>query len=152
MNPVEEMSNLDSPPPAAERCAVAIVAPEWLQDGLAVLAKTIPRVRLVACTSSISVLLLLEFEHAPDVFVLSVDPSKGKATNQIRQVKFVYPRARYLVLIQEPVQSAVAHAAGADETLLQGASAEQFFAAIGRLVARQATDKQKAALPVQPSP
>ena len=123
-----------SPPGARKHCAVAIVAPQWLQEGLAVVIKTIPRVLLVACTGSIPTLLSLDLERAPDLVVLAVDAQAVKAGDQIRQVKFVYPQARYLVLIQEPAQSASVRTAGADETLLQGASAEQFCAAIDRLV------------------
>ena len=114
--------------------AIAIVAPQWLQDGLAVVIKTIPGVLLVACTGSIHILLSLDLERAPDVVVLAVDAPETKASDQIRQVKFVYPRTRLVVLIQEPAQSAKARAVGADETLLQGVSAEQFCTAISRIV------------------
>lgn len=114
--------------------AVAIVAPQWLQDGLAVVIKTVPRLQLVACTGSIHILLSLDLEHAPDLIVLAVDVQDTKARDQIRQVKFVYPRARYLVLIQEPAQNAGVRAAGADETLLVGASAEQFYSIINHLI------------------
>ena len=105
-----------------------------MQEGLAVVIKTIPRVLLVACTGSIPTLLSLDLGRAPDLVVLAVDAQAVKAGDQIRQVKFVYPQARYLVLIQEPAQSASVRTAGADETLLQGVSAEQFCAAIDRLV------------------
>ena len=114
--------------------AVAVVAPQWLQDGLAVVIKTIPGVLLVACTGSIHILLSLDLEHAPDVVVLTVDALEIKASDQIRQVKFVYPRTRLVVLIQEPAQSTSARAAGADETLLQGVSAEQFCTVISSFV------------------
>jgi DNA-binding NarL/FixJ family response regulator len=114
--------------------AIAVVAPQWLQDGLAVVIKTIPGVLLVACTGSIHILLSLDLDRAPDVVVLAVDAPEIKASDQIRQVKFVYPRTRLVVLIPEPIQSASARAAGADETLLQGVSAEQFCTAINRFV------------------
>ena len=113
---------------------VAIVAPQWLQDGLAVVIKSIPGVRLVACTGSIHILLSLDLERAPDLVVLAVEAPETKASDQIRQVKFVYPCTRLVVLIQEPAQSASAHAAGADETLLQGVSGEQFCTAVSRFV------------------
>jgi len=92
---------------------VAIVAPQWLQDGLAVVIKTIPRLQLVACTGSLHILLSLDFERAPDLVVLAVDAHDAKARDQIRQIKFVYPRANLVVLIQEPAQSTSARAAGA---------------------------------------
>jgi DNA-binding NarL/FixJ family response regulator len=114
--------------------AVAIVAPQWLQDGLAVVIKAIPGVLLVACTGSIYILLTLDLERAPDLVVLAVEAPEIKAGDQIRQVRFVYPHTHLVVLIQEPAQSASAHAAGADETLLQGVSAEQFCTAISRFV------------------
>jgi DNA-binding NarL/FixJ family response regulator len=130
-----------SPPTARDDRTVAVVAPQWLQDGLAVVIKTIPYVHLVACTGSIHVLLSLDLERSPDLMVLTVDAPDVKASNQIRQVKFVYPHARYLVLIQEQEQSASARAAGADETLLQGASAEQFCAAVSQLVWEEQVEK-----------
>ena len=123
-----------SPPVVNEERTVAIVAPQWLQDGLAVVIKTIPHLQLVACTGSINTLLLLDLERSPDLVVLAIDAPYTKDRNPIRQVKFVHPHARYLVLIQEPTQSAGAHGDGADETLLQGASAEQFCEAVSRLV------------------
>jgi DNA-binding NarL/FixJ family response regulator len=123
-----------SPSVDRDRHLVAIVAPQWLQDGLAVVIKTIPRLQLVACTGSIHIFLSLDLEHAPELVVLAVDAQVVKARDQIRQVKFIYPRARYLVLIQEPTQNADILSAGADETLLQGASAQQFCAAVSRLI------------------
>ena len=96
--------------------------------------KSIPGVRLVACTGSIHILLSLDLERAPDLVVLAVEAPETKASDQIRQVKFVYPCTRLVVLIQEPAQSASAHAAGADETLLQGVSGEQFCTVVSRFV------------------
>lgn len=113
---------------------VVIVAPQWLQDGLAVVIKSIPGVRLVACTSTIHILLSLDLDRPPDLVVLAVDAQNAKAKDQFRQVKFGYHHARCLALIQESAQSASVRAAGADETLLQGASAEQFCAAVRRLL------------------
>jgi DNA-binding NarL/FixJ family response regulator len=116
------------------RRGVAVVAPLWLQDGLAVVIKAIPRLRLVACTGSLQSFLLIDLDRAPDLVVLALDARDAKAGNEIRQAKFVYPNARYLVMIQEAAQNVSARAAGADETLLQGASAEQFSAAVSRLI------------------
>ena len=121
---------------AQEDRSVAIVAPQWLQDGLAVVIKSIPNLHLVACTGSINTLLLIDLEHSPDLVVLTLDIPDTKANHPIRQVKFVYPQARCLALIQEVEQSASARAAGADETLLQGASADKFCAAVRRLILR----------------
>ena len=90
--------------------------------------------RLVACTSSIHILLSLDLARAPDVVLLTVDASEIKSRDQIRQVRFVYPRAHLVALIQEQAQSASARAAGSDETLLQGASAEQFCVVVRRQV------------------
>lgn len=132
--PLANTSDHQSPSGEPADLTIAIVAPQWLQDGLAVVIKSIPGVRLVACTSSIHILLSLDLERVPDVVLLTVDAPEIKAGDQIRQVRFVYPRAHIVTLIQEPAQSISARAAGADETLLQGASAEQFSARIGRLV------------------
>ena len=121
---------------AQEDRSVAIVAPQWLQDGLAVVIKSIPNLQLVACTGSINTLLLIDLERSPDLVVLTLDIPDTRDNHTIRQVKFVYPQARCLALIQEVDQSAGAHAAGADEMLLQGVSAEQFCLAIRRLVFR----------------
>jgi DNA-binding NarL/FixJ family response regulator len=125
-----------SPPAAGDDRTIAIVAPQWLQDGLAVVIKSIPHLQLIACTGSVQILLLLDLKHAPDLVVLTLDKPDIKASDQIKQVKFIYPYARCLVLIQEPAHSTSVHAAGADETLLQGASAEQFCMAVRRLIQR----------------
>jgi DNA-binding NarL/FixJ family response regulator len=132
--PLAVTVDFQSIPTAQEGGAVAIVVPPWLQDGLAVVIKAIPRTRLVACTGSVQSLLLIDLERAPNVIVLSLDGPESKANNQIRQARFVYPKSRYLVLVAEQVQSVGARAAGADETLLQGASAEQVCAAVSRLL------------------
>ena len=123
-------------PVSYEDHTVAIVAPQWLQDGLAVVIKTIPRLQLVACTGSLNTLLLLDLERSLDLVVLTLDAPDAKANNPIRQIKFVYPNAHCLALIQEPAQGTGALQAGADETLLQGASADKFCAAVRRLILR----------------
>lgn len=132
-------SNYKSHPVADEDRLVAIVAPQWLQDSLAVVIKTIPRLQLIACTGSINTLLLLDLKRSPDLVVLTVDAPDTKDRDRIRQVKFVYPDARCLALIQDPAQIAIVLAIGADETLLQGASAEQFCAAVRSQVAGDRT-------------
>jgi DNA-binding NarL/FixJ family response regulator len=114
--------------------AVVVVAPSWLQDGLAVVIKAIPQTRLAACTGTVQSLLLIDLDRAPDLVVVAVDAPDVRAPDKIRPVKFVFPLARYLVLIQDPIQNASARAAGADETLLLGASAEQFSLAVSRLM------------------
>ncbi len=113
---------------------VAIVAPQWLQDGLAVVVKTIPHFHLAACTGSIPILLSLDLAREPDVIILAVDAPHAKASDQVRHLRFVYPHARYLVLVQEEAQTDTMRAAGADAILLQGASAEQFASEISRLI------------------
>ncbi len=115
---------------------VAIVAPQWLQDGLAVVVKSIPHLRLVASTGSVATLLSLDLAREPDVIILAVDAPQAKASDQVRHLRFIYPQARYLVLVQEPAQTDHVRAAGADAILLQGASAEQFAAEINRLSVR----------------
>lgn len=114
--------------------AVAIVAPQWLQDGLAVVIKSIPYLQLVACTGSINTLLLIDLKRPPDLVVLTIDTPDTRDNHAIRQIKFVYPQARCLALIQEVEQSSSARAAGADDMLLQGVSAEQFCLAVRQLV------------------
>jgi len=121
---------------AQEDRTVAIVAPQWLQDGLAVVIKSIPHLQLVACTGSINTFLLIDLERPPDLVVLTLDIPDTRDNHPIRQVKFVYPQARCLALLQEVEQSASARAAGADDILLQGVSAEQFCRAVRRLVLR----------------
>jgi len=135
--PLAVTAYFQSIPSAQQGNAVAIVVPTWLQNGLAVVIKAIPGTRLVACTGSVQSLLLIDLDRAPNVIVLSLEGPDSKAIDQIRQVQFVYPHSRYLVLLQQPAQSAAARAAGANETLLQGASAEQVCAAVSRLLGRE---------------
>ena len=59
---VSAMSQAPSSPSDVSDYMVAIVAPAWLQGGLAVVVKSIPQVRLVACTGSVPIFLLLLHE------------------------------------------------------------------------------------------
>lgn len=118
---------------------MAVVAPQWLQDGLAVVIKAIPNIQLAVCTGSIHTLLLLDLERPLDLVILALVEADIKERNPIRQIKFAYPQARCLALIPDPAQSTVVLANGADETLPQGASAEQFSLAVRRqIMGRQA--------------
>jgi hypothetical protein len=137
---LEPSSDYKSSLVAHEKRTVAVVAPQWLQDGLAVVIKAISNVQLVVCTGSIHTLLLLDLERSPDLVILALDESDLKERSPIRQIKFAYPQARCLVLIQDPAQGSVVLANGADETLLQGASAEQFSQAIRRQIPGRQAD------------
>jgi DNA-binding NarL/FixJ family response regulator len=128
------MSQAPSSPSDVSDYMVAIVAPAWLQGGLAVVVKSIPQVRLVACTGSVPIFLLLDLAREPDVIILAVEVPQAHASDQVRPVRFVYPHVRYLVLVQETAQFDSVRAAGADAILLQGASAEQFASEIRHLL------------------
>ncbi len=52
----------------------------------------------------------------------------------LRDLKENSPQTQSLVLVENIVQQQLAKVAGADEVLLQGASAEQFIAALERIV------------------
>jgi len=131
---VSVMSQAPSSPSDVSDYMVAIVAPAWLQGGLAVVVKSIPQVRLVACTGSVPIFLLLDLAREPDVIILAVEVPQAHASDQVRPVRFVYPHVRYLVLVQETAQFDSVRAAGADAILLQGASAEQFASEIRHLL------------------
>ncbi len=85
---LEPSSDYKSSIVAHEKRTVAVVAPQWLQDGLAVVIKAISNVQLVVCTGSIHTLLLLDLERSPDLVILALDEfgSQGKEPNPADQV------------------------------------------------------------------
>jgi DNA-binding NarL/FixJ family response regulator len=109
---------------------IAAVVPVWLQDALAVLLKSEQDVRLVACTATVQTLLLLSLEQAPDLVLLKTDEHDQRATDQVRQIKAVWPASQCLALVEHNGQGGLVRAVGADEVLPSGASAQQLLASI----------------------
>ena len=106
---------------------VAAVVPVWLQDALAVLLKSEPTVRLIACTATVQTLLLLSLEEIPDLVLLDAAEQDEDTSHQIRQIKAVWPTSRCLVLVEDNRQRTPIQAAGADEILLKGATPQQLL-------------------------
>ena len=124
------MSSQERPIQKAPPMTIAAVVPVWLQDALAVLLKSEQDVRLVACTATVQTLLLLSLEQAPDLVLLKTDEHDQRATDQVRQIKAIWPASRCLVLVEHNRQGGLLRAAGADEILLTGSPAPQLLASI----------------------
>jgi DNA-binding NarL/FixJ family response regulator len=109
---------------------VAAVVPDWLQAALAVLLQAEPDLKLVACTANVQTLLLLALEESPDLVLLDANGHDSRATDQVRRIKAAWPKARLVVLVKDSRQGASVEEAGADATLLKGASAKRLVSAI----------------------
>ncbi len=125
---------------------IAAIVPVWLQDALAVLLKSDQSIRLVACTATIQTMLLLSLDRAPDLVLLDVDERDEQASDQVRQIRAVWPDARCITLIDRGGQQSVMQAAGADEVLLKGTLAKQLLTVIHR-VAQEIKDHLKQTAP-----
>ncbi len=109
---------------------VAAVVPDWLQAALAVLLRAESDLKLVACTANVQTLLLLALEESPDLVLLDANGHESRATDQVRRIKATWPQARLIVLAKDSRQGASVEEAGADATLLKGASAKRLVSAI----------------------
>ena len=98
--------------------AVAVVAPSWFQEPLAVLLHAAPGTKLWAYGSIVEDLTSLPIVEVPDLVLLYAS-AIGPA-NQVRQVKKAWPTTQCVVLIRERQQQRAVIEAGADLVLLQG--------------------------------
>ena len=111
--------------------AVAVVAPVWFQEPLAVLLHAAPGTRLWAYGSSNEELLSLPMQEAPDLVLLY--GSDMHPAGQVKQVKAGWPTAQCVALIRDRQQESDVIEAGADVVLLQGIAPGQLLAAIDGL-------------------
>lgn len=133
-------SNVERP------ATIVAIVPVWLQDALAVLLKSDRSVRLVACTATIQTMVLLSLDKTPDLVLLDVDERDEQASNQVRQIRAVWPDARCIALVARGGQQRVMQAAGADEVLFKGTLSKQLLTVIHR-VARQSKDNRTQTTP-----
>ena len=110
------------------------------------LLKSDQSVRLVACTATIQTMVLLSLDKTPDLVLLDVDERDELASDQVRQIRAVWPDARCIALVDRGGQQSVMHAAGADEVLLKGTLSKQLLTVIHR-VARQSKDNRTQTAP-----
>lgn len=123
----------DKPSQGARPTTIAAIVPVWLQDALAVLLKSDQSVRLVACTATIQTMLLLSLERLPDVVLLDVDERDEQASDQVRQIRAVWPESRCIALVAHGGQRSLVQTAGADEVLLKGTPPKRLLTMIHQL-------------------
>jgi DNA-binding NarL/FixJ family response regulator len=111
---------------------VAAVVPVWLQDALAVLLKSERDVKLIACTASVQTLLLLSLDQVPDLVIFQVAEQDDRASNQVKQIKAVWPASRCLVVVDHSGQQGLMRETGADEVMLKGILPQKLLATIFR--------------------
>jgi DNA-binding NarL/FixJ family response regulator len=128
------MALQDNSPDAKHPITIAAVVPVWLQDALAVLLKSEQNLKLIACTATVQTLLLLSLEQTPALVILEADERDERATDQVRQLRAVWPASRCLVLVEHNRQHTLMRAAGADEVLLKGLLPQQLLTAIHQIV------------------
>lgn len=112
---------------------IAAIVPVWLQDALAVLFKSDQSVRLVACTASIQTMLLLSLDPSPHLVLLDADERDEQASDQVKQIRAVWPDVYCIALVARGGQQRTMQAAGADEVLLKGTTPKQLLALIHQL-------------------
>ena len=112
---------------------IAAIVPVWLQDSLAVLVKSDQSLRLVACTATIQTMLLLSLDHSPNVVLLDTDERDEQASDQVKQIRAVWPDSHCIALVSRRDQQSLIKVAGADEVLLKGTPPKQLLAMIHQL-------------------
>jgi DNA-binding NarL/FixJ family response regulator len=108
--------------------AVAVVAPVWFQEPLAVLLQAAPGTGLWAYGSSVEELLALPMKEWPDLVLLYA--SDLHSANQVRQVRVAWPTTYCVALIRQPQQQRAVIEAGADAVLLQGVAPSRLLETI----------------------
>lgn len=112
---------------------VAAIVPVWLQDALAVLLKSDQSVSLIACTATIQTMLLLSLDQSPNVVVLDVDDRNEQASDQVRQIRAVWPDSGCIALVARGGQQSLMQAAGAEGVLLKGSPPKQLLTMIHQM-------------------
>ena len=110
---------------------IAVVAPAWFQEPLAVLFHAAPGTRLWAYGSTVEDLLSLPMQEEPDLVLLyGSDMHPG---SQVKRLKAGWPTAQCVALIRDRQQQRAVLEAGADLVLLQGVAPGRLLAAIDGL-------------------
>lgn len=130
-----------------EQVSILIVTrPGRRQEGLRALVRATPRLFLTGQADTGLAALQLGASQPPALVLLDADLPGDELLTDLGSLKTTWPDTRYLVLVSNARQQALAQAQGANLVLLPHFSITQFFNGIEQLLAEAAIVKK---LPVQ---
>ena len=110
---------------------VGIVAPDRLQEPLAVLLQAAPSGILWASATTVAALLALPIAQPPDEVLLYV--CETQAVDLIQDIKCAWPDVRCIAFVDHTRERIAAEEAGADAVLLQGSAPRRLLETLERL-------------------
>lgn len=110
-----------------QQTSIVAVAPRWLHGPLAVLLQASQEASLSASAVTVRGLLKKGVRQQPDIVLVYADSRYDEASDQVRHLKTAWPLARCIALVEHARQRTPILQAGADDVLLQGASAKQLL-------------------------
>jgi DNA-binding NarL/FixJ family response regulator len=110
-----------------QQTSIVAVAPHWLHGPLAVLLQASQEASLSASAVTVRDLLKKGIRQQPDIVLVYTDSRDDEASDQVRHLKTIWPLARCIALVEHARQRTPILQAGADDVLLQGASARQLL-------------------------
>jgi DNA-binding NarL/FixJ family response regulator len=110
-----------------QQTSIVAVAPHWLHGPLAVLLQASQEASLRASAVTVRDLLKKGVRQQPDIVLVYTDSRDDEASDQVRHLKTTWPLARCIALVEHARQRNPILQAGADDVLLQGASAKQLL-------------------------
>jgi DNA-binding NarL/FixJ family response regulator len=114
-----------------------------MRDGLQVLLKAIPEVKIIDKVDNSSTALQVIAEQRPALVLLGYDLPGEETEAILKQAKATWPQSRCIALAGSVQQQYLAQTAGADDVLLVGFSAAAFFTTIETLLEEQTSQYQK---------
>ena len=110
-----------------QQTSIVAVAPRWLHGPLAVLLQASQEASLSASAVTVRGMLKKGVRQQPDIVLVYADSRDDEASDQVRHLKTAWPLARCIALVEHARQRTPILQAGADDVLLQGASAKQLL-------------------------
>ena len=110
-----------------QQTSIVAVTPRWLHGPLAVLLQASQKASLSASAVTVKDLLKKGVRRQPDIVLIYTASRDDEASDQVRHLKATWPLARCIALVEHARQRTPILQAGADDVLLQGASAKQLL-------------------------
>jgi DNA-binding NarL/FixJ family response regulator len=107
--------------------SIVAVVPRWLHGPLEVLLQASQEAILSASAVTVRDLLKKGVSQQPDIVLVYTAGHDDEASNQVQHLKNAWPLARCIALVENARQRSPILQAGADDVLLQGASAKQLL-------------------------
>lgn len=127
-----------------------VTKPGRRQEGLRALVRATPGLYLAGQADTGLAALQLRAGQPPNLVLLDADLIGDELLTDLGSLKTTWPDTRYLVLVSNARQQALAQARGANLVLLPHFSIAQFFQGVEQLLAEAAVEKHPAQKPVNP--